>query len=220
VVRLATIFTDFSSRQRDGSASCNGIARKIPLSSESSVAHGTIVDTANLHALMSDPYVQKQADIRASFLVATGDFRREDWADLKQELILDLLKRTPRFRTDRGTWRGFVRRIMQHRSATLRSHRDRYRIREVSLENVETTAAAIHDGGRLTLAQAVQTKVDLGNFLRRLDKKTRRIVDLVRQDVPVLEICKITGRSRSDVYRTIRRAKKSSEGPLETATQK
>ena len=44
-----------------------------------------------------DPFMVREAACRASVLVATGRFRPDDWEDLQQELILDLLRRSRRF---------------------------------------------------------------------------------------------------------------------------
>lgn len=103
---------------------------------------------------------------------------------------------------------------MQHCAATLRTKRGRHRVREVSLDP-EITGPALRDGAGFTLARTIERKVDFGQYLDRLDQETRVIVELLRQDISVPEICRITRRSRSDVYRTIRRElKKSFESRL------
>ena len=51
-----------------------------------------------------DPYIFQQASCRASLLVAFAGFRPDDWEDLKQEMVLDVFRRSPKFDPARETW--------------------------------------------------------------------------------------------------------------------
>jgi hypothetical protein len=42
-----------------------------------------------------DLFVIQQAEIRASRMVGNYGFTRDDWEDLRQELLLDYMKRRP-----------------------------------------------------------------------------------------------------------------------------
>ena len=75
-----------------------------------------------------DPYILQQASCRASLLVFRSGFERDDWEDLRQEMVLDCLERSPRFDPDRGDWRGFVRGVVRNHS-TLLARRESRRIR-------------------------------------------------------------------------------------------
>ena len=66
-----------------------------------------------------DPYIIQQASCRASRLVAMAGFRSHDWEDLKQEMVLDLLRRAPKFDPARGNWQGFVRGVVRNYAAVL-----------------------------------------------------------------------------------------------------
>ncbi len=68
---------------------------------------------------VADPYVFRQASLCASHLVRKCRFAVDAWEDLRQEMVLDLLRRLPRFRPERGDWHGFVRGVMRHRSTLL-----------------------------------------------------------------------------------------------------
>lgn len=81
---------------------------------------------------LSDPYIIQQASCRASYLVASAGVSRDDWEDLRQEMLLDCLQRTPNFDPSRGDWRGFVRGVIRNRSSVL-AHRESRRIRFESL---------------------------------------------------------------------------------------
>lgn len=66
-----------------------------------------------------DPYLIQQASCRASHLVSSSSLSRDDWEDLRQEMLLDCLQRTPNFNPARGDWRGFVRGVIRNRSCVL-----------------------------------------------------------------------------------------------------
>ena len=66
-----------------------------------------------------DPYILQQASCRASLLVATAGFCPDDWHDLRQELVLDCLRRSRKFDPARGDWQGFVRGIVRNCSSVL-----------------------------------------------------------------------------------------------------
>ena len=80
----------------------------------------------------SDPYIIQQASCRASHLVANAVLSRDDWEDLRQEMLLDCLQRTANFDPARGDWRGFVRGVIRNRSCVLARRASR-RIRFESL---------------------------------------------------------------------------------------
>ena len=72
-----------------------------------------------------DPFVIQQAEIRASRLIGSHGFSRDDWDDLRQDLLLDYLERLPQFDGGRGDLRGFMFGVVRHRAAQLvaRQHR-------------------------------------------------------------------------------------------------
>ena len=67
----------------------------------------------------ADPYIFQQASCRASLLVTSAGFRSDDWEDLKQEMVLDVLRRSPKFDPARGDWQGFVRGVVRNHAAVL-----------------------------------------------------------------------------------------------------
>ena len=79
-----------------------------------------------------DPYLIQQASCRASHLVANSGLSRDDWEDLRQEMLLDCLQRTPNFDPARGDWRGFVRGVIRNRCCVL-ARRESRRLRFESL---------------------------------------------------------------------------------------
>ena len=74
-----------------------------------------------------DPFVIRQAEIRASRMVGNYGFTRDDWEDLRQELLLDYVTRQPKFSPDRGNHRGFAFGVLQNRAAKLSARQCRMR---------------------------------------------------------------------------------------------
>ncbi|MBZ5618928.1 MAG: ATP-binding protein [Acidobacteriia bacterium] len=66
-----------------------------------------------------DPFVIRQAEIRASRMIGNYGFTRDDWEDLRQELLLDYVERRPRFSPERGDHRGFAFGVLRNRAAKL-----------------------------------------------------------------------------------------------------
>ncbi len=66
-----------------------------------------------------DPYILEQASCRASLLVFRSRLQRDDWEDLRQDLVLDCLERLPRFNSRRGSLHAFVRGVIRNESAAL-----------------------------------------------------------------------------------------------------
>jgi RNA polymerase sigma-70 factor (ECF subfamily) len=66
-----------------------------------------------------DPYILQQASCRASLLVFCSGLQRDDWEDLRQELVLDCLERLPRFNSRRGGFHAFVRGVIRNESTAL-----------------------------------------------------------------------------------------------------
>jgi RNA polymerase sigma-70 factor (ECF subfamily) len=66
-----------------------------------------------------DPYILEQASCRASLLVFRSGLQRDDWEDLRQDMVLDCLERLPRFNSRRGNFHAFVRGVIRNESAAL-----------------------------------------------------------------------------------------------------
>ena len=74
-------------------------------------------------------YVIQQATKRAKSLAASGAVRWADWEDARQDLILDYLRRSPRFDPARGELAGFIYGVMANHSAVLFARMIRWRRR-------------------------------------------------------------------------------------------
>jgi RNA polymerase sigma-70 factor, ECF subfamily len=156
-----------------------------------------------------DPYVLTQASCRASQLVSSARFRSDDWEDLKQEMVLDLIRRSPKFDPARGDWQGFVRGVVRNHAAVL-VVRERRRTPVVLAEDMRNRE---EDGDADSLDALDKRQSSSGMDALHLSLDVRRIlaglptplqsVAVLLCDMHVQEACRYTGKSRSSVYRMI-----------------
>ena len=143
-----------------------------------------------------DPFVIQQAEIRASRLIGSHGFSRDDWDDLRQDLLLDYLERLPQFDGGRGDLRGFMFGVVRHRAAQLvaRQRRQVPFVPDGSTEN----------GGSRHRHTAVNydLRLDVESAVSRLPEHLRVLAQLLSERTP-REVSRATGKSRSRVYQMI-----------------
>lgn len=159
----------------------------------------------------ADPYIIQQASCRASLLVATAGFRADDWEDLRQEMVFDCLRRAPKFDSSRGDWTGFVRGVIRNHSTVLISRRHRTARREVLANDLSSKEVRVGlgppenlDGFQVhEMESALQMSIDVERVLKGLPPKLHALA-LLLSELPVIEVCARTGKSRSRVYQMTR----------------
>jgi RNA polymerase sigma-70 factor (ECF subfamily) len=156
-----------------------------------------------------DPYIMRQVSCQASRMVVTTGFKIQDWEDLRQELILDVIRRRPKFDASRGDWPGFVRGVVKNRVIVLVSNHKRAE-REVlagdlsdvagmeTVRHTENFVAAIR-----TEDNAAALRVDVQRVLDALPHQLRSLA-LLLMELPISEACTKLGKSRSRVYQMVR----------------
>jgi len=161
-----------------------------------------------------DSFAVQEASRCASRLIATAGFPRGDRDDLRQEIILDLLRRSPRFDSARGDWRGFVRGVSRNQSITLIAERRRRRWEVLAgdlgpAEGGDGNALDALDCRRRTDPVGVlHLRLDVRRVVAGLPPRLRSLARVLGQ-MPVTEVCQHTGKSRATVHRMtvqIRRA--------------
>ncbi len=157
-----------------------------------------------------DPYIFKQASCRASLLVASAGFRSDDWEDLKQEMVLDVLRRSPKFDPARGDWQGFVRGVVRNHACVL-VMRERRRAPEILSQDLMNREDA-SDADSLDIldkrpssgvVDALHLSLDVRRVVESLPNQLQSLAVLLGQ-MPVKEVGKHTGKSRSRVYQMTR----------------
>ena len=160
-----------------------------------------------------DPYIVQQASCQASLLVATRGFRSDDWEDLRQEMVLDCLRRSPKFDSSRGEWPGFVRGVMRNHAAVL-VMRERRRARKIlgeDLMNREDVgdAESINTPDkrpRTGAVDALHLSLDVRRIIESLPTQLQTLTVLLAQ-MPVRDVCVKIGKSRSRVYQMTRQVR-------------
>ena len=158
-----------------------------------------------------DPYILQQASCRASLLVATAGFRSDDWEDLRQEIVLDCLRRSPKFDPSRGDWRGFVRGVVRNHATVLATRRYRSVQREVLAEDLSHGEVETADdppdhlraGHKHEIEAGLQMSIDVQRVLNGLPPQLQNLA-LLLSELPMLEAGAKTGKSRSRVYQMTR----------------
>ncbi len=151
-----------------------------------------------MSAATIDPFVLRQAEIRASRLVGSYGFTRDDWEDLRQELLLDYMKRQPRFDPARGDQRGFVFGVLRNHAAKLAKAGNRARaVSELTDDLPDPCACAT-----TRLEAELHLRIDVQTVLSRLPEHLRILAVQLTEMSPG-EVCQESGRSRSCIYRWI-----------------
>jgi len=145
-----------------------------------------------------DPFAMEQAGIRASRMVGRYGYTRDDWEDLRQDLLLDCLERLPQFDSERGDMRGFIFGVVRNEAAKLAVRGRRasaHREPETEAGKLEAAAVSRPD-------TALDVRLDVQAVIERLPL---HLQTLARQltEMSVREICRETGKSRSRIYQWI-----------------
>jgi RNA polymerase sigma-70 factor (ECF subfamily) len=153
--------------------------------------------------------VIEHASRRAKKLVASGAALAVDSEDLRQDLLVDFLRREPQFDPARGSWVGFLHGIMEHQSAVLFARSMRLRCREVLVDDFEQLEARIYPASiSADLASLIELKVDVQRVLTSLPEYLRDVAHFLSR-FSVMETCARTDRSRSAAYKSIRKLRQA-----------
>ena len=142
-----------------------------------------------------DPFVIQQAEIRASRMVGNYGFTREDWEDLRQELLLDYVKRRPRFSPDRGDHRGFAYGVLQNQAAKLAAGKRRGGPRLQPSPEADWSSFVSSNGD-------IDLRLDIQAVVSRLPIHLRILARQLSEMDPA-DVRRQTGRSRSRLYQWI-----------------
>ena len=156
-------------------------------------------------------HVLRTAEVRASLLVTNSKYTRDDWEDVRQELILDLLRRSAKFDPNRGEWEAFVRGVIRNHSTVLRRRKWREVGSPMSMKLIQARATEAGPSPMAALTSNLRCGSSIGldvnlDVQRAISSMPLPLQTLARQlsQMNVTEVCRSTGRSRSRVYQMIR----------------
>lgn len=152
-----------------------------------------------------DPYILEQASCRASLMVFRSGLQRDDWEDLRQEMVLDCLERLPRFNSGRGAFHAFVRGVIRNESAAL-TWRESRRVHwealpEMSEEHELDAAGAlpVPEPASADPSDQLALSADVQRVIATLPERLRTLaLDLAEMTVP--EIAAKWGTSTQWIY--------------------
>jgi RNA polymerase sigma-70 factor (ECF subfamily) len=164
----------------------------------------------------TESYILQQAEHRASILVKWGGFSPQDWADVRQDLALDCLRRIPRFDPTRGEWHAYVRGVIYNQSTLLFSRRRRHLRREILADDLvvrdrRTRKHLEHFMEGLVWRDSLaaprnlaELRIDISRVLASVSRFDRSVAEFLVGH-SAIETGQRLGVSRASVYRAIGR---------------
>jgi DNA-directed RNA polymerase specialized sigma24 family protein len=148
-------------------------------------------------------YAWKWASCRAASLVRCGFYRWDECEDLRQDLLVDLLKRFPRFNGSLGNPYAFAH-------ALIRNHANELAVRAsnrgqqaaVLFDYVYAGPHAHFQEPRTEDSWRINRRIDVSGAIDRLPPRLKRLaLDLESMNVP--EVCTHRRISRSSAYQML-----------------
>ena len=171
-----------------------------------------------------DPYAAGLIRFKARQLVGKAGFTASDREDIEQELILDLLRRLPKYNPKRAQRNTFIARVVEHRLASLieaqkAGIRDYRRCRcslnerfedadGRSVERVDTFDQEdylLRTGGQsMTATELSALAIDVAAVIEGLPHELRNLCRRLKAET-VTEISRDTGVPRGTIYESIKK---------------
>jgi len=160
---------------------------------------------------------------KARQLIGSAGFTESDREDLEQEMMLDLLRRLPKYDSGRAQRNTFIARVVEHRIATIIEERvagkrdwrlctasmnDRFDLGEGgSIERLEVydMDEYLRQTGRLSRSSSerLHLLIDLGLAIASLPPELRNLCERLKTE-SVTEISRDTGVPRGTLYDRIK----------------
>ncbi len=171
-----------------------------------------------------DDYAVQLIKYKARQLVGRVGFTESDREDLEQEMVLDLLRRLPKFDPKRAGRNTFIARVVEHKVATIieaqkagmRDYRlcscslnDRLEDKEGrSIERMETIDQEdyLRRTGKLSrpMSELRNLSIDLRSAVQTLPPELRELCKRLQTE-SVTEISRDTGIPRGTIYESIKK---------------
>jgi len=150
-------------------------------------------------------YAIEHASLRARLLSVTAGFPSDAVEDARQDLLLDYVRRLPKYDSTRGDRDGFMRGVMRNHVTVLIARRSRRIRHEVLADDL----AAPQSDGVVEIVHcedptnALQVSLDVQRVLLQLPRHLQHLAALL-PDMPIAEVCVAIGKSRSRTHQMIR----------------
>ena len=155
------------------------------------------------------PYLLQQTGLRASLLRTSFGFTTDDWDDLRQDLVLDCLRRLPRFDASRGDWKGFVRGVVKNQACALAARQARRpEIRSLESHDCGSGGDALLGITHPPLAEDALPTVELCLDARRVLAGLPEELQIIARclaEMSFLAVCQQTGLTHTQLKRKVAR---------------
>lgn len=146
----------------------------------------------------------EQASMRSRLLCTTAGFSPDEVEDVRQDLIVDLLRRSPKFDSARGDLDGFAYGVMQNHATVLIARRRRRVNHEILVGDLREPDSEDVDDVLTKRAAADQfpalnEAIDVQRVLRTLPTRLQTLAMLLAS-MSITEVCAVTGKSRSRIF--------------------
>jgi DNA-directed RNA polymerase specialized sigma24 family protein len=157
---------------------------------------------------------------KARQLAGKYGFRRDEFEDIHQSLVLDFLERSRRFDSRRGSERSFARSVINHGVATLieaqnaqgRGHRFHHLSLSAPSDDANPNSPAvvemISDPAQVS-AGTLQRRVDVVKAIKALPARLRQVCLLLMVVDRIAQVATIVGISRATLQRRIQLIRKA-----------
>lgn len=151
----------------------------------------------------TDACADQLAHRRARRLIGICGLKPHDLPDLRQELLLHVVRRSTRFDPARGTWPAFLTCLLSRKATSMIRHRNakqRDFRRTIHAGLTQTLEEQSSDGA--SQERATQLRIDVQQLLPRLPAELRRVCEALKLG-NVAEAVRSTGMSRSRIQRAV-----------------
>ena len=170
-----------------------------------------------------DEYAANFIRYKARQMVRRPEFSKSDLEDLEQEMVLDLLKRLPKYDPERAARNTFAARVIDHKVATIIQYRRRAKraCRNIRSLNVLVkdpdgkyveSVHMVDEQARLRRVGIVKRpegelldiRLDVKTLLTGLPDNMRRVCEFLRF-ASITEVSQVTGIPRATIYDRMKR---------------
>lgn len=171
-----------------------------------------------------EEYAVQIIKYKARQLIGSAGFTESDREDLEQEMMLELLRRLPKYDSSKAQRNTFITRIVEHRVSTIIEERvagkqdwrlctesmnDRLDLGEdgtVERQEIYDMDEYLRQSGRLsrTSTERLELSIDLGCVIASLPPELRVLCERLKTD-SVSEISRDTGIPRGTLYDRIKK---------------
>jgi RNA polymerase sigma-70 factor (ECF subfamily) len=176
-----------------------------------------------------DPAIQSLIRRKVSRIIGRAGLTKQDHEDLEHDLVVEVLRRLPKFDSDRSSLSAFLNAVLDHGLADILRHqlaakRNPQRVRslhaktkseegDLELEQTLGSEDLARQRGRhpRSAEELAQLTQDMAEALDGLSDDVRAVAERLAQGLPMTAIAKELGKSRHQVRQAVRQVRQRFE---------